>query len=82
MQDKPFQLSLHFVNNSLTDWTVYFIIIDTKKINSRDGRYTKKNTSCAPLVQPALVQMTKQLEIGESYTIFEDKAYNYHLIMD
>ena len=41
-EDKTFQLSLHSVNNSLTDWTVYFIIIDTKKINSRDGRNTKK----------------------------------------
>ena len=37
-----FQLSLHSVNNSLTDWTVYFIIIDTKNINSRDGRNTQK----------------------------------------
>ena len=39
-EDKTFQLSLHSVNNSSTDWTVYFIIIDKKKY-SRDGRNTK-----------------------------------------
>ena len=68
------------------DRTVYFVTIDKKRYNLEMAETQKKYQLCSFGVA-SFGSKDKPIRnwgrrSSESYAIFEDKAYNYHLITD